>query len=363
MDDFNVTNLYESKNEWASRLVNILTPLVTEGFASILEEAYRMCIDNDEEEKYLMTFQNLISNIPNWSANTVEEEKARIVTSSGCGYLNDLITCVHVIQLKILTCVRVGHKQKPIEIDIPSLDKFIHKVYINVARKLYSNVYLFEKNILPLQIQKHNRELDIIIKECILNTIRDSIPVEAILRAYLDETTEEEITEEIKEEIKEETKEDSESKPEGPGEAKAGGGSEVKVDLPARHDVGIGTSSPVATGQAVRPAAPQTVAAPAVPTAPVVPAAQATPSAPAISFSDTDRHMSTDNVENEVHRPKDVETLERLSAERQDEDDDDDKLTIHDAGNINLDILDINDTNNTPVSISNEVLIPDIEVL
>ena len=203
MDDFNVTNLYESKNEWASRLVNILTPLVSEGFTSILEESYKLCADNDEEEKYLMTFQNMISNIPSWSAATVEEEKERIIASSSCSYINDLITCVHVIQLKILTCVRVGHKQKPIEIDIPSLDKFIHRVYINVARRLYSNVYLFEKNILPLQTQKHNRELEIIIKECILNTVRDSIPVEEILRAYLDETTEEEITEEIKEIIEE----------------------------------------------------------------------------------------------------------------------------------------------------------------
>ncbi|GAH06524.1 unnamed protein product, partial [marine sediment metagenome] len=58
------------------------------------------------------------------------------------------------------------------------------------ARKLYTNIYLFEKYISPLQIQKHNRELEIITKECILNSVRDSMPVEAILRAYLDETDE-----------------------------------------------------------------------------------------------------------------------------------------------------------------------------
>ena len=91
--------------------------------------------------------------------------------------------------------MRVGQKQKKIDINIPKLDDFIHKVYINVARKVYKNTYLFEINIPPLQTQKHNRELEIIVQECILNTIRESIPVEAILKAYMDETIEEDVIE------------------------------------------------------------------------------------------------------------------------------------------------------------------------
>lgn len=73
---------------------------------------------------------------------------------SGCSYLEDLVTCVHIIQLKVLTAMRVGQKQKKIDINIPKLDDFIHKAYINVARKVYKNVYLFELGIPPLQTQK-----------------------------------------------------------------------------------------------------------------------------------------------------------------------------------------------------------------
>jgi hypothetical protein len=62
-------------------------------------------------------------------------------------------------------------------------------------------VYLFEINIPPLNIQKNHRELEIIVQECILNTLRESIPVEAILKAYMDETIEEDVVEEIKEQI------------------------------------------------------------------------------------------------------------------------------------------------------------------
>jgi hypothetical protein len=139
-----------------------------------------------------MTFQNLLSRIHKWNSTIIEEERKRIIDKSGCNYLEDLITCVHIIQLKVLTCIRVGNKQKKIDISIPKLDDFIHKVYIHVARKIYSNVYLFEKNIIPLQYQRNNRELETIVQECIMVAIRDSIPTEAIIRSYLDETMEHE---------------------------------------------------------------------------------------------------------------------------------------------------------------------------
>ena len=210
MDDFVLSNLQESRNEWCSRLVSIFTPLILGGIKSLFNESWKLCIDNDEPNKYLMTFQNLLSRIPKWNNEIIEDERKRIIERSGCNYLEDLITCVHIIQLKVLTCIRVGNKQKKIDIAIPKLDSFIHKVYINVARKVYSNVYLFDKNISPLQLQKNNRELESIIQECILISIRESIPTEAIIRAYMDESVEHEeevIIEDVNEEEEKEANE------------------------------------------------------------------------------------------------------------------------------------------------------------
>lgn len=199
MDDYSVNSLIESKNEWTARLMNIMTPLVISGFNSIWKEAFQIAIKNGEKGKYLMTFQNYLSQIPKWSQTIVQAECDRIVTKSGCSYLNDLLTCVHIIQLKALSCVRVGQSQRKIDIDIPSLETFVHNVYINCARKVYTNVYLFETDIPSLQIQKNNRELELIIRECIVNTVRDSVPTEKILRAYMDEG--EEVDVETKEEV------------------------------------------------------------------------------------------------------------------------------------------------------------------
>jgi hypothetical protein len=207
MDDFVLSNLHESKNEWCSRLLSILSPLVIEGIKSIFEESVKVCKENNEMSKYLMTFQLFLSRVPKWNLLIVEDERKRIIERSGCNYLEDLIACVHIIQLKVLTCIRVGNRQKQIDISIPKLDNFIHKVYIHVARKVYTNVYLFEKQITPLQIQKNGRELEIIVQECIMTTIRESIPTEDIIRAYMDESVEheEEVTiETIKEPISDE---------------------------------------------------------------------------------------------------------------------------------------------------------------
>jgi len=74
-------------------------------------------------------------------------------------------------------------------------------VYINAARKIYTNVYLFEIGISSLKAQKNSRELEIIIRECILQTIRENIPVEELLKLYMNETVEDVVEVHEKEEI------------------------------------------------------------------------------------------------------------------------------------------------------------------
>ena len=189
MDDNNVPTLHDSKHEWAIRLIRIVQPLIYEGVQGMFQESVSICKQSDEDAKYLMTFQNLLSRIPKWNEEIVKKETARIVDCSGCSYLEDLLTCVHIAQLKILSSIRTGKAQKKVEIDIPKLTSFVHKVYIALSRELYSSVYLFEKGVPPLIFQQNRSKVNEHILNSILNVIRESIPIEKLLRAYLDETT------------------------------------------------------------------------------------------------------------------------------------------------------------------------------
>jgi hypothetical protein len=343
MDDFNLVTLNQSKNEWGSRLVNILTPFMIEGLRSIFDESFRLCKENGETNKYLMTFQNFISRIPKWNANIIEAERARIVEKSGCSYLEDLVTCVYIIQLKLLTAIRVGQKQKKIDINIPKIDDFIHKIYITIARKIYKYVYLFEVNIPPLQTQKNNRELELLVQESILNTIRESIPIEAILRAYMDETTEEEYIEEIKEQFIE-----NKSKP-------------VSIaSIPVE---------PNALGASVIAASEESTNASAGAFNAVSKLAGLSSIDTAIKFNDTDFVRDTDNNENLVNAPKNIDRLEEISAIRynqrkQDEEDDDDgsmKLHISDQS-VSLNDLEVYNMDEPKLEISDleEFTLPDL---
>lgn len=301
MDDFVISNLHEARNEWCSRLVSILTPLVEQGLRSIFDEAWKMCADTDEMNKYLMTFQNLLSRIPKWNSVIIEDERKRIIERSGCNYLEDLITCVHIIQLKVLTCIRVGNKQKKIDISIPKLDPFIHRVYIQSARKVYSNVYLFEKNVSPLTTQKHARELEQLLQEAILTTIRESIPTEAIIRAYMDENVEHE-EEVFIENIEEPVISKEEEKKEEQKEITEKALEEEVTVTPTIKNI---DDEEVVTK---------------------------------LTFNDLDSTISTDNKEETIEAPKTIERLENISASRsmerklaeeEDSDDDDERIKIH----------------------------------
>lgn len=208
MDDTNIVNLHESQHEWALRLVRLIHPPIYEGIMTMFKEADTLCIQSEEPEKYLMTFQNFLSRVPKWNDEIISKEVTRIVEKSKCTYLEDLLTCVHITHLKILSTVRTSKTQKKVEIDIPKLNSFIHTVYIHIARELYSNVYLFNKDVQPLQFQQNRNEITKCIKEAVLNAVRDSIPVDKLLRAYLDETTDLLKEEKVKEKV------DKEDKPE-----------------------------------------------------------------------------------------------------------------------------------------------------
>lgn len=346
MDDFTIASLQESKNEWCARLINILTPLIMEGFKSIYNESLKLCNDNGENDKILMTFQNLITRVPKWNSTIIKQECERIISRSNCNYIEDLISCVHVIQLKVLTCVRVGNKQKKIDINIPKFEDFIHNCYVHSARKIYSNVYLFDTNIHSLQIQKHKRETETIIQECILNAIRDSLPIEDILRNYMDETTEDDVTETIEEEKIESNEPDVEVN------------SDLK-DIKNEVKNEIDNSIKVETNEIINNES-NTKSEEDV---------SSENTNGAISFNNNDEVLTENNDKTLVNVPKTVEHLEKIQNERAEleddyEDDDYDEIPKLKIGtdNISLDDLDVHDVSNK-VKIEPDVLLDEVEIL
>ena len=384
MDDYNINVLSEAKNEYSCRLLSILTPVVIDGIKSIFNDAEKLCIENDEDEKYLMTFQNFLTRIPKWNDTIIEDECARIISVTSCNYLEDLLTCVHIAQLKILTSVRVSQKQKKIDLDIPKLSSFIHQVYSAFARKLYKNVYLFEKIITPLQYQKNMRECELLCKESILEVIRNSIPVEKILRSYIDETVDEEVIQEI---VEKEIEKEIEEKQEASNKEEINKEEEEFSKTPIlkleknSEELNLNMEENVSTENTDNPDELNDNINDVVINEPIASINEpiASINEPTtlnneikdvgISFNDVDSvlDMGT-NIEKDVEAPKTIERLEQISEinnqkrKEEEEDDDEDNLEIFDDNNINLDISDIHDLSKE-LKMSPPILLNDIEIL
>ena len=325
MDDYSVDSLSESKTEWCARLVSIFVPAIVEGLNSIFQEAVELCTASEEDQKYLMTFQTFLKRVPSWNPNIIEIERRRIEDDSNCKYLEDLVTCVHVIQLKSLTCIRVASEQKKVDIEIPSLDDFVHKVYINVASRVYTNVYLFQKDVEPLQTQRNQRELEILLREAIMQTIRDTMPIEKILRSYM-EKTEEEVTLPTPAE---------KATPTAPPGASSSSSAHNSPPIKKTNFDTKDPTSPVAVAK-LQPEPLATtmpdelkIAAPSLslPKAVMPPPVVATPTTVAprlasptagqrISFDDTDYAVSTEGKQEKIVAPKDIPVLEKISEVR-----------------------------------------------
>jgi hypothetical protein len=174
------------------------------------------------------------------------------------------------------------NKQKKIDITVPKLDLFIHKVYIHFARKVYKNVYLFERGITPLVQQKNMREIEILAQECILAAIRESIPTEAIIKAYLDESVEQDM-EVIIEPVPEE---------------------ETEL-LAAKEDSDKENFDEIIKEEESPPA--------------IVPTIQNVDNSPVVTrltFNDVDQAIDTENNESTIMAPKDIDRLEEISEAR-----------------------------------------------
>jgi hypothetical protein len=182
--------LVETKNEYTIHLINILTPIIYEGFLSIYKKAQNISKNNE----ILKIFQDFLRQIPEWSKFTIDNESLRIINSSHSNeWLSNLIKATiksNIIVLMYNPCLKIQQKINPIFYQNIQISHFIHRVYIECARELWSNPYLLYHEYPPIEIKRNQRDCMNIIKECIKEALRKLLPVKHILEVYLGEELE-----------------------------------------------------------------------------------------------------------------------------------------------------------------------------
>ena len=189
-----------AKSEYTQQFCIFLIPALLTYFLSLLEEAKEK---EKDLKRVLWTFQNLLKDIPEWNTDKVMRETETIQSNTKCDYLEELLTAVFVAHTKVLSAIRINSKSKKLQITIPKVDHFLHRTLSECARSLWSNAYLFSEQATSVDRQKNLRQVEHLLHQAILQSIRGMLPVKNILKEYLTDDGEVEGDEEVKEEVKE----------------------------------------------------------------------------------------------------------------------------------------------------------------
>ena len=185
MDDSNIPVFAQAKIEYTKQLIDILYSHMYDGIKSIYDEA-KVFFSKKTSVPILLIFRELLEKVPIWNNEIIDSETSRIMEVSCCDWIDDLITAVFISHTKILTSIGFNTTSNKINVTIPKTTTFIHKTYINIARELWKNPYLFNENIPGHEYQRNCKEIENIIKICIESTIRSLLPIKEILREHLD---------------------------------------------------------------------------------------------------------------------------------------------------------------------------------
>ena len=185
-DALNVNVLNVAKDEYTKQLNSILAPLIMEGIDSIYKDAKKVENEND----IIHNFQLLLKEVPHWNTHIISTECERI--NKVCDWLHDLVTAVFVTNVKILTSVKIVNKSKQFKLKMPNFDTFIHAVYIEVARFFFHNPFLLYEYDRITKRNKNKKESLRNVQHCVEETIRVLLPVQHILKEYMQDNGDEE---------------------------------------------------------------------------------------------------------------------------------------------------------------------------
>ena len=157
---------------------------IIDGIRGIYRTACKNCKNSENIGYELHEFQKLLQSIINWNSNVVEEASNRVLKEVD-GF-EGLMSSIFVGEAKVLSKLKIIDDDKKIEFKVPLVTRFIHKVYENMAEKVFYQPELFDHtiDILP-EIEENNRIIREFVDQSIDDTIIDLAPVKDVLDTIL----------------------------------------------------------------------------------------------------------------------------------------------------------------------------------
>jgi hypothetical protein len=313
MDNSESIGVYgEAKAEYTRQLCSFLVPALETYFLDLLEEVKT---SEKDPKRFLWAFQDMLKQFPDWNIDKVQRETEKVHTATKCDYLEEILTAVFIAHTKVLSAIRLTSRQKKLQITIPKIEHFLHRTMSECARLLWSNAYLFSEAGPAIERQKNLRQVEQLLHEGVLQSIRGMLPVKSILKEYLADDGEETpaeaaaaaAEEETQPVIHEESLQTAGAVEEKPEEEKP---VDAVVPETAEEAVDISGSIPIAPP-------PTPASQPSTPVGPSPPTIIVETEPPSVGFTSMDAVLDVENPERTT-----------IQASNQTGDDDDDQQEV-----------------------------------
>jgi len=175
----------EARVEYLKQLAMWIIPPLVEFFRN--EYELIKLKENRVENVAMAGFQKFCAEVPKWNQDVIDANVATVLDNCRCDYVEELMTAVFIAHTKMLTAIRVNSKNKKLQITLPKLDHFLHRVYIECARSFWKSPYIFSDECTPIERQKNILQAESMCTEALSGAVRSLLPVKSILKDYLDD--------------------------------------------------------------------------------------------------------------------------------------------------------------------------------
>ena len=185
------STMIEAKKEYTMQLQQILSPRIYERFKFIFDGTIQvvqkeLAMSQVQSGSVMKIFQKQLSSIKDWNESNIIEEYERVKSRSKCSYLDKLIKAVIIANMKILSTIQYGGSRRnksKIQVHIPTPTHFIHRCYVECAKEIYKNPYIFDMSSSLSSKEKHQNLRDslLIIDNGISSAIRQLLPIGDLL--------------------------------------------------------------------------------------------------------------------------------------------------------------------------------------
>jgi len=176
-----VSTYSEARNEYLKQLSTWIVPYMIQHYRSVWSDALKV----GGQQRVMVVFQEKCAEVPKWNQDIIDSNISKLLENCRCDYLEELMAAVFIAHTKVLIAIRVSSKHKKLQITLPKLDHFLHRVFSECARSFWKTPYLFLDDAKPIEMQKNLLQAEALCSESIATAVRSMLPIKNILNEYL----------------------------------------------------------------------------------------------------------------------------------------------------------------------------------